>query len=132
MHPNGGRRVHFLTAIAAVSLGLCTAGATTAQAAPINAPTHGSGSFTCSDGSSGTFINNGGQGASHDPKQQWIPGFVTFADGSTAVFVPTSIVVTVAGTVVFAENKGNTSGPLTCTIPIPGGTFVVTGKFVSG
>jgi hypothetical protein len=121
--------VHSVAAVAAVSLGLVAVSATGAGAAPINAPSHGSGTFTCSDGSSGTYVNN--QGTNHDPKQAWIPGFPTFSDGSTAVFVPTSIVVTIDGTVVFAENKGNTSGPLTCVLPITGGTIVVTGTLVA-
>jgi hypothetical protein len=42
--------------------------------------------------------------------------------------VPTSVLYTVGGTVVRDFTKGNTSGPLTCTIPIPGGTAVVTGS----
>jgi hypothetical protein len=114
---------------AGVTFSLCVlvVAVTGAGAAPGNAPTHGSGTFSCSDGSSGTFVNNDGN--SHDQKQPWIPGFVTFADGSTGVFITDSLVITVNGTVVLSQSKGNAPGPITCDVPVF--DAVITGKWVA-
>lgn len=100
-----------------------------ALASPQAAPTASSvATFNC--GQAGTytgFANSGNSGA-----LTWNPFFLTAADGSAAVLVPTAndLVVTVDSAVVFAPNavKGNAVGAVACTVAGGSGPVVVSGS----
>lgn len=103
-----------------------------ASAAPSGAPSASSvATFDCGpDGAYTGFANSGNSQA-----LTWNPFFLTAADGSTKLLVPTAnnLVVTVGGKVVFEPNarKGSSVGAVTCTVSGGSGGVTVGGS-VSG
>jgi hypothetical protein len=108
--------------------------ATTAVAAPTNAPSVVSGTAACGSDGTFTFVVNTGRSQANT----WSPAFVTRSDGATAMFIPSSLDLTFT----FPEGSGTTSvakhaapGPVSCEIsatPFPGAslTGTVTGRLV--
>jgi hypothetical protein len=110
--------------VSALALGL---GAATASAAPANAPTSISGTFSCPGGHSGTFVVNSGNANG----QSWNPAFLTnTSNGNTANFIPTALNLTFTGPGVSSQidaTKGNTIGEITCTVNAVLGPFTLSG-----
>jgi hypothetical protein len=118
-----------------LGVGLLGLGVTSAGAAPANAKTALSGTFSaCTNGQSGTFVVNSGN--SH-AAQTWNAAHLTFASGGTGIFVPTAVNLTFTqGGQSQTQNvkKGSAKGTVTCTIAASGPGFslagTVTGKMV--
>lgn len=119
--------------VAVVALLLAAAGMGSvgvASAAPSGAPSASSmATFDC--GTAGVYTGFANSGNSQ--ALTWNPFFLTAADGSTKLLVPTAndLVVTVANVgVVFAPNarKGSSVGAVTCTVTGGGGDVTVSGS----
>jgi hypothetical protein len=116
--------------IPALLLGL----AVPAAADPGRAPNLLVGTADC--GSDGTFEFIVTQ--SHSESTTWSPAFLTGSDGTTGLFIPTSLDLTFTtpeGSFSFTEQKGAMSGPVSCQIeaaPEPGVTLTgtVTGTII--
>ena len=108
--------------------------ATTAVAAPTNAPYSFPGTADCGPDGMFTFVVNSGQTEANT----WNPAFVTRSDGRTALFIPASLDATFTtpfGTETETVAKHTAPGPVSCEIsatPFPGAslTGTVTGKLV--
>jgi hypothetical protein len=101
--------------------------ATTAVAAPTNAPNMLSGTADCGADGTFTFVVNTGQSEANT----WSPAFVTRSDGATALFIPSSLDLTFTfpgGSDTSTVAKHKAPGPVSCEIsasPAPG--FSLTG-----
>ena len=105
-----------------------------ASADPSRAPNLLVGTADC--GSDGTFDFFATQ--SNSESTTWSPAFLTRSDGATGLFIPASLDLTFTtpeGSFSFTEQKGATSGPVSCDIDAevaPGFTLTgtVTGKII--
>jgi hypothetical protein len=107
-------------ATAGLVTGMAAAGEAAASASPSNAPTSTSGHFTCPGNVTGTFVVNSGKSSA--PTTTWTSAHLTFADGSTGIFVPTALdlmVMSPQGPVAEDFTKGNAPGSVTCSITAP-------------
>ena len=108
--------------------------ATTAVAAPTNAPSMLSGTADCGPDGTFTFVVNTGRSEAIT----WSPAFVTRSDGATGLFVPVSLDLTFTspeGSESATVAKHTAPGPVSCEIsasPAPGFslTGAVTGRLV--
>jgi hypothetical protein len=108
--------------------------ATTAVAAPTNAPYSFPVTADCGPDGTFTFVVNSGQTEANT----WNPGFATRSDGATALFIPVSLDLTFTfpgGSDSSTVAKHTAPGPVSCEIsatPFPGAslTGTVTGKLV--
>ena len=108
--------------------------ATTAVAAPTNAPNMLSGTADCGSDGTFTFVVNTGQSEANT----WSPAFVTRSDGATALFIPSSLDLTFTspeGSETTTVAKHKAPGPVSCEIsatPFPGFSLsgTVTGRLV--
>ena len=124
-------RVALVSAAAAM---LAALPATTAVAAPTNAPNAFAGTADCGADGTFTFVVNSGQTEANT----WNPAFVTRSDGATALFIPASLDLTFTfpgGSDTSTTAKHNAPGPVSCEIsatPFPGAslTGTVTGRLV--
>ena len=124
-------RVALVTVAAAM---LAALPATTALAAPTNAPNMLSGTADCGADGMFTFVVNTGQSEANT----WSPAFVTRSDGATALFIPASLDLTFTspeGTETSTVAKHTAPGPVSCEIsatPAPdfSRTGTVTGRLV--
>lgn len=114
-------------------LGVVGMTATGAAAAPSNAKTALSGTFSdCSNGASGTFVVNSGKSQAIN----WAVAHLKFASGGRGIFSTTSrdITFTSGGEVVGTEkvSKRAKRNPVTCSIEVVSGDVIgrgtVTGK----
>jgi hypothetical protein len=118
-----------LAAVAAV-----TVASQSAWAAPVNAPNGSTGTASCSNGKTYTFIVNGtpenAQGTA------WSPAFLTDTAGGRALFHPVSLSLTFSGPglpapMTFSASKPTAPGPISCQVTghpngFPQGTFTGT------
>ena len=124
-------RVALVSAAAAM---LAALPATTAFAAPTNAPTAFTGTADCGADGTFTFVVNSGQTEANT----WNPAFVTRSDGATALFIPASLDLTFSfpgGSDTSTVAKHTAPGPVSCEIsatPFSGAslTGTVTGRLV--
>jgi hypothetical protein len=108
--------------------------ATTAVAAPTNAPNLTYGTADCGSDGTFTFVVNTGQSQANT----WNPAFVTRSDGATAMFIPSSLDLTFTfpgGSETSTLAKHTAPGPVSCEIsatPFPGAslTGTATGRLV--
>ena len=108
--------------------------ATTAGAAPTNAPYSFPGTADCGPDGTFTFVVNTGQSEANT----WSPAFVTRSDGATGLFIPSSLDLTFTfpeGSDTSTVAKHTAPGPVSCEIsatPFPGAslTGTVTGRLV--
>jgi hypothetical protein len=125
------RRVALVSVAAAM---LAALPATTAVAAPSNAPNMLSGTADCGSDGTFTFVVNTGQSEANT----WSPAFVTRSDGATALFFTSSLDLTFTfpeGSDTSTVAKQTAPGPVSCEIsatPFPGAslTGTVTGRLV--
>lgn len=119
--------VRALAAAAALSVALLGFGAAGAGASPSNAPTAQMGTFSCPDGSSGTFVVNSGK---NHAAQTWDVAHLTFSSGATGIFVPTALDFTITfngQTFTSSSTKGSAPGSTTCSISESGPGFTLSG-----
>ena len=108
--------------------------ATTAVAAPTNAPYSFAGTADCGPDGTFDFVVNTGQSEANT----WSPGFASTSDGRTALFIPASLDATFTtpfGTETLTVAKHTAPGPVSCEIsatPFPGAslTGTATGRLV--
>ena len=108
--------------------------AATAVAAPTNPPSVLSGTADCGSDGTFTFVVNTGRSTA----TTWSPAFVTGSDGATALFIPSSLDLTITfpeGSDTSTVAKPSAPGPVSCAIsatPFPGAslTGTVTGRLV--
>ena len=104
-------------------------GASIAAAAPSNSPTALQGTFTCQGGETGTFVVNSGNAMT----TTWTVAHLAFAGGSTGIFVPTSVNLTLTLPPsppmheIATKGNGNPPADETCTINAPVGPGMLTG-----
>jgi hypothetical protein len=99
---------------AAALAGVISLGAGAASAAPSNAKNGTIGTFDCGSVGSGMFVINTGNANG----MSWGQAHLTFADGSTANFQPSSLMIafTQGGqTQTQTQSKNNPKGSVTCT-----------------
>jgi hypothetical protein len=117
------RRSITLLALTGATLGVL---GTPAFAAPSNAPTAGTGTGDCGPDGTFSFVVNTGQ----SEQTTLTPAFLTAPDGSTALFVPTSLDLTaVVGGQTFTDSRSkHIQGDVQCSVSgsFPGGTFTGT------
>ena len=129
--------MHTSLRIALVSVAaamLATLPATTALAAPTNAPNALNGTADCGADGTFTFVVNTGKSEA----TVWNPAFVTRSDGATALFIPSSLDLTFSfpgGSDTSTVAKPSAPGPVSCEIsatPFPGAslTGTATGRLV--
>jgi hypothetical protein len=113
---------------------LAALSATTAVAAPTNAPYSFPGTADCGPDGTFDFVLNTGQSEA----DTWSPAFVSTSDGRTALFIPASVDATFTtpfGTETFTISKHKAPGPVSCEItatPFPGASLAgtATGRLV--
>lgn len=111
-------------------------GASSASAAPSNAPTAVSGTFDCGGGVTGTFVVNNGEA---NAPNTWNVAHLTFLTNGiatgTGVFVPNGVDLTFTSpsgdTFSDSATKKSFPGPDTCSISASEGGFTLQGA-VSG
>jgi hypothetical protein len=129
--------MHKTLRVAVVSVAaamLASLPATTAVAAPTDAPNMLSGTADCGSDGMFTFVVNTGRSEANT----WSPAFVTRTDGATALFIPSSLDLTFTfpgGSDSSTTAKHTAPGPVSCEIsasPFPGAslTGTVTGRLV--
>ena len=114
------RKLTRLAIGAAALAGTIGLGAGVASAAPVNAKNATTGTFDCGSAGSGMFTVNTGNANG----MSWGQAHLTFVDGSTANFKPSSLNITFSfidengqtQTQTQMQTKNNPKGSVTCTI----------------
>jgi hypothetical protein len=119
------RRSLALIVFAGATLGVF---GTPAFAAPSNAPTVVTGTADCGSAGGFSFVVNSGK----TEQTLLTPAFVTAADGSTAVFVPTSLTLTAVfdGQTFTDSRSKQVQGDVQCAVSGSGEGFTFTGTVV--
>jgi len=119
------RRSLALIAFAGATLGVL---GTPAFAAPSNAPAVVTGTADCGSAGTFSFVLNTGR----SEQTTLTPAFVTAADGSTSVFVPTSVDITAVfdGQTFTDSRSKQVQGDVQCAVSGSGEGFTFTGTVV--